>query len=200
MVRGTSLCLALRVASLYGSAALPIRRTRTLRPPHHTHKNRKRPRGAFLFLAEREGFEPSLRHNRKPDFESGAIDHSATSPKPVASGAVGTPPGALFASSLRLTPRCTWGQPAAVRICSRQIRRPPRQASETVAQGCTDRGGPPQWVAHHTGLHGHFQLPTWPHGSYVPKLASAQRNVNGDALPPFATCDAEPFANPQVTG
>ena len=31
-------------------------------------------------LAEREGFEPSLLHNSKPDFESGAIDHSATSP------------------------------------------------------------------------------------------------------------------------
>src|SRR4051812_43749131 len=30
-------------------------------------------------LAEREGFEPPLRC-RKPDFESGAFDHSATSP------------------------------------------------------------------------------------------------------------------------
>src|SRR5258706_858985 len=30
-------------------------------------------------LAERVGFEPTLRC-RKPDFESGAIDHSATSP------------------------------------------------------------------------------------------------------------------------
>jgi hypothetical protein len=36
--------------------------------------------GAFSFLAERVGFEPTLRHNRKPDFESGAFDHSATSP------------------------------------------------------------------------------------------------------------------------
>lgn len=31
-------------------------------------------------MAERVGFEPTLRHNRKPDFESGAFDHSATSP------------------------------------------------------------------------------------------------------------------------
>jgi hypothetical protein len=33
-----------------------------------------------LGLAERVGFEPTLLHNSKPDFESGAIDHSATSP------------------------------------------------------------------------------------------------------------------------
>ena len=32
-------------------------------------------------MAEREGFEPSLRETRKPDFESGAFDHSATSPR-----------------------------------------------------------------------------------------------------------------------
>jgi hypothetical protein len=32
-------------------------------------------------LAERVGFEPTLRQNRKPDFESGAFDHSATSPQ-----------------------------------------------------------------------------------------------------------------------
>ncbi len=32
------------------------------------------------YLAEREGFEPSIRYNRIPDFESGAFDHSATSP------------------------------------------------------------------------------------------------------------------------
>ena len=31
-------------------------------------------------LAEREGFEPSIRYNRIPDFESGAFDHSATFP------------------------------------------------------------------------------------------------------------------------
>lgn len=36
--------------------------------------------GAFLQLAEGEGFEPSIRHNRMPDFESGAFDHSATLP------------------------------------------------------------------------------------------------------------------------
>ena len=32
------------------------------------------------FMAERVGFEPTVRHNRTPDFESGAIDHSTTSP------------------------------------------------------------------------------------------------------------------------
>ena len=38
-------------------------------------------RAAFgPWLAEREGFEPSIRYNRIPDFESGAFDHSATSP------------------------------------------------------------------------------------------------------------------------
>ena len=42
-------------------------------------RNAKRPQGAF-FLAERVGFEPTLRQYRKPDFESGAFDHSATSP------------------------------------------------------------------------------------------------------------------------
>ena len=33
-----------------------------------------------VFLAEREGFEPSIRGYRIPDFESGAFDHSATFP------------------------------------------------------------------------------------------------------------------------
>ena len=32
-------------------------------------------------VAEREGFEPSSRETREPDFESGAFDHSATSPR-----------------------------------------------------------------------------------------------------------------------
>lgn len=32
------------------------------------------------FLAEGVGFEPTLRKNRKPDFESGAFDLSATLP------------------------------------------------------------------------------------------------------------------------
>jgi hypothetical protein len=33
-----------------------------------------------MFLAEREGFEPSIRENRILDFESSAFDHSATFP------------------------------------------------------------------------------------------------------------------------
>jgi len=36
-----------------------------------------------FFMAEKEGFEPSIRYNRIPDFESGAFDHSATSPDSV---------------------------------------------------------------------------------------------------------------------
>ena len=42
--------------------------------------NEKAPRGGALNMAERVGFEPTVRHNRTPDFESGAIDHSTTSP------------------------------------------------------------------------------------------------------------------------
>src|SRR5690348_17046435 len=34
-------------------------------------RNNKGADGPFLFLAERVGFEPTLRQNRKPDFESG---------------------------------------------------------------------------------------------------------------------------------
>jgi hypothetical protein len=34
----------------------------------------------FCILAERVGFEPTVRENRTPDFESGTFDHSATSP------------------------------------------------------------------------------------------------------------------------
>ena len=43
---------------------------------------RKKPlkiKGLIRLLAEREGFEPSVPCST-PDFESGTIDHSATSP------------------------------------------------------------------------------------------------------------------------
>ena len=36
--------------------------------------------GLKSVMAEREGFEPSIRTSRIPDFESGAFDHSAISP------------------------------------------------------------------------------------------------------------------------
>jgi hypothetical protein len=39
--------------------------------------------GRPLRLAEQVGFEPTVRHNRTPDFESGAFDHSATAPDSV---------------------------------------------------------------------------------------------------------------------
>ena len=58
-----------------------IRRRRELFPGSGSQE-RKKPlfRLPGSILAERVGFEPTLRHNRKPDFESGAFDHSATSP------------------------------------------------------------------------------------------------------------------------
>ena len=34
-----------------------------------------------VLLAERVGFEPTVRFHRTPDFESGTFDHSATSPR-----------------------------------------------------------------------------------------------------------------------
>ncbi len=40
----------------------------------------KAPDGAFHILAERVGFEPTVRGYRTPDFESGSFDHSDTSP------------------------------------------------------------------------------------------------------------------------
>ena len=44
--------------------------------------DKKKPRDAgFFVLAEQEGFEPSIRYNRIPDFESGAFDHSAIAPE-----------------------------------------------------------------------------------------------------------------------
>jgi hypothetical protein len=42
-------------------------------------KNPAKKRGFFM-LAEKEGFEPSIPETGMPDFESGAFDHSATSP------------------------------------------------------------------------------------------------------------------------
>ena len=42
-----------------------------------------------LDLAEQVGFEPTVRHNRTPDFESGAFDHSATAPEFGSRGAKG---------------------------------------------------------------------------------------------------------------
>ena len=44
-------------------------------------KSKMGPQGPhFQFLAERVGFEPTVRCNRTPDFESGPFDHSGTSP------------------------------------------------------------------------------------------------------------------------
>jgi hypothetical protein len=50
------------------------------------YKIKKRPERRLFtsYLAERVGFEPTVRENRTPDFESGTFDHSATSPLEVA--------------------------------------------------------------------------------------------------------------------
>ena len=48
--------------------------------PHSARKQKGPARGPFDFLAERVGFEPTVRENRTPDFESGPFDHSGTSP------------------------------------------------------------------------------------------------------------------------
>jgi len=45
------------------------------------YKKKRPERRIFTgYLAERVGFEPTVRENRTPDFESGTFDHSATSP------------------------------------------------------------------------------------------------------------------------
>jgi membrane-bound lytic murein transglycosylase F len=55
-------------------------------------------------MAEREGFEPSVREYRTPDFESGTFDHSATSPR-----------ARILAATLRLGVRCNFVQNAFMR-------------------------------------------------------------------------------------
>ena len=62
-----------------GAQSKKPRVVRGLRPPQGLLS-----RFEVFVLAEREGFEPSVRENRTPDFESGTFDHSATSPKLVA--------------------------------------------------------------------------------------------------------------------
>ena len=42
-------------------------------------------------LEEREGFEPSVGYEPTPDFESGTLDHSATSPVSVESAILAEP-------------------------------------------------------------------------------------------------------------
>ena len=55
-------------------------RDRRLYPQSHSAKIQNAPKGAFHILSERVGFEPTVRENRTPDFESGPFDHSGTSP------------------------------------------------------------------------------------------------------------------------
>ena len=78
----------------------------------------------FLRLAEREGFEPSIRETRIPDFESGAFDHSATSPQITTTGVGQFPSGAsvrlipetcpsLLGAGIAGRPWSHWDEPAA---------------------------------------------------------------------------------------
>ena len=58
------------------------RRTGFESPYALDEKSKMGPQGPhFQFLAERVGFEPTVRCNRTPDFESGPFDHSGTSPR-----------------------------------------------------------------------------------------------------------------------
>ena len=61
-------------------APAALRESNRVRKPIPSPKNERPRKGAFLFLAERVGFEPTVRVNRTPDFESGPFDHSGTSP------------------------------------------------------------------------------------------------------------------------
>ncbi len=63
--------------------------------------NKKRPERRLFVdqLAERVGFEPTVRENRTPDFESGTFDHSATSPLEVAILALTIPSSGLGVAS-----------------------------------------------------------------------------------------------------
>ena len=71
-------------ASRPGMRLAPLRPSNRLRKPipHSAGKQNGPRKGAhFCFLAERVGFEPTVRCNRTPDFESGPFDHSGTSPR-----------------------------------------------------------------------------------------------------------------------
>jgi hypothetical protein len=100
---------------------------------HPLRQIRKTPlSGRFSYLAERVGFEPTLRHNRKPDFESGAFDHSATSPctrrrgrgDPVAD----SPPVEVG----RIGPRMIRGRPRPDKVAGRGIDQGPLARSRAT--------------------------------------------------------------------
>ena len=67
------------------AADMPLRssvgRTEFERPYPPRQKCKRPQKGAFHILAERVGFEPTVRENRTPDFEAGPFDHSGTSPQ-----------------------------------------------------------------------------------------------------------------------
>ena len=64
------------------SAPAPLLESNWVQTPMPLPKT-KGPAGAFVLLAERVGFEPTVRENRTLDFESSSFDHSDTSPGPL---------------------------------------------------------------------------------------------------------------------
>ncbi len=58
MTLGTSMCLALRAATLCKTAVLPFCRTHGFSNPCSVRNKNAPTSGASLFLAERQGFEP----------------------------------------------------------------------------------------------------------------------------------------------
>ena len=69
-----------RFATGHAPAAL-CPSNRVLHPQSHSAKIQNGPtRGPFCILAERVGFEPTVRGTRTLDFESSPFDHSGTSP------------------------------------------------------------------------------------------------------------------------
>jgi hypothetical protein len=62
-------------------AFLQICRTKGFSSNLPTPENKKAPDGAFVFLAEREGFEPSKGYSPLLVFKTSAFNRSATSPE-----------------------------------------------------------------------------------------------------------------------
>ncbi len=88
-------------AASCAGAARRLCRTEGFSPGSRSAKNKKAPDGAVLFLAEREGFEPSSGSYPLPVFKTGAFDHSATSP-----GWVETTRGAFSRAGVFLARTC----------------------------------------------------------------------------------------------
>jgi hypothetical protein len=79
--RGHHWCIAWALWSRQSDTLTPIRPKVCGNNCGNLHTNSLQIRIKPIDMAEREGFEPSIRsYNRMPDFESGAFDHSAIFP------------------------------------------------------------------------------------------------------------------------